>query len=57
VYAPPGDSESLARAVGEALERTWDREAIRAHALTFDWGGRVGAYEAAYEDVVAAWRR
>jgi glycosyltransferase involved in cell wall biosynthesis len=57
VYAPPGDPESLARAIGEALERTWDREAIRAHALTFDWRGRVGEYEAAYEDVVAAWRR
>ncbi len=56
VYARPGDPESLARALGEALDRTWDRGAIRAHALTFDWRGRVGAYEEAYEEVAAAWR-
>ncbi len=57
VYARPGDPESLARAIGEALGRTWDSEAIRAHALTFDWRGRVGAFEAAYEEIVAAWQR
>lgn len=56
VYARPGDPESLARALGEALDRTWDRGAIRAHAVTFDWRMRVGAFEAAYEEVAAAWR-
>ncbi|HZL04051.1 MAG TPA: glycosyltransferase, partial [Coriobacteriia bacterium] len=56
VYARPADPESLARAIGGALDRMWDHGAIRAHALTFDWRGRVGAFEEAYEEVAAAWR-
>ena len=56
VYARPGDPESLAGAIGEALERAWDRDAIRAHALTFDWRERIVAFENAYQAVIAAWQ-
>lgn len=56
VYANPGDPESLAHAIGETLKRTWDRDAIRAHALSFDWRDRVGAFEQAYEEIASAWR-
>lgn len=56
VYANPGDPESLARAIGEALERAWDRDTIRAHAHSFDWRDRIGAFERAYEEIASAWR-
>jgi glycosyltransferase involved in cell wall biosynthesis len=41
----PGDVDALARAVGDALRRSWDRPAIAAHAGGRDWqmvGAAVG---------------
>jgi len=52
--APAADPEGLADAIAEALDRQWDHEAIRAHAMGFDWRGRVAAFEATYERVLAA---
>ena len=33
----PGDDEALVRAILEALDRPWDRDALAARARTFDW--------------------
>lgn len=49
----PRDPGALADAVREALGRQWDRDAIRAHAESFDWESRIGAHEATYAEVVA----
>lgn len=52
--APAADPEGLADAVADALVRQWDHEAIRAHALGFDWRERVVAFETTYERILAA---
>ena len=50
----PQAPEALARAIADALGRSWDRAAIRAGALDFDWGSRIGAFEQAYAEIVAS---
>lgn len=52
IRTEPGDPASLAAAVAEALDRTWDRELIVSYARGFDWRARVGQYEALYERVL-----
>jgi len=42
---------SLVDAVANALDRTWDRDAIAAHALGYDWKVRIGDFERLYEAV------
>lgn len=42
--------EPLANAIFDALERDWDRDAIRRHALSYDWPNRIGELEAAYAE-------
>jgi glycosyltransferase involved in cell wall biosynthesis len=41
IVVPFADPAALTAAIAEALERTWDRDAIRAHAERNDWEGRV----------------
>lgn len=38
---PFGDGEALERAVGDAISRSWDREAIRKYAASNTWDRRV----------------
>jgi glycosyltransferase involved in cell wall biosynthesis len=52
IRVEPGDPVALARAVREALDRTWDRDAIRAHAEGFAWESRIDRHEAAYAEVL-----
>jgi glycosyltransferase involved in cell wall biosynthesis len=38
ILVPPADVDALADALAEALRRTWDRRAIRAHVLdNYTW--------------------
>jgi len=41
MLVPFGDREGLTRALAEALERDWDRDAIVAHATANGWDARV----------------
>ncbi len=52
IVVPFGDPEALARALGEALERTWNREVIVAHARENSWESRVVLLRAAFERLV-----
>ncbi len=49
IYVPSQDPADLAEAIREALERDWDRDAIRQLALSYDWSERMADYEAFYE--------
>ena len=51
--ARAADPDALADAIASALARQWDHEAIRAHALGFDWCERVAAFETTYERILA----
>ncbi|MHB9002570.1 MAG: glycosyltransferase family 4 protein [Coriobacteriia bacterium] len=53
IRVEPGDPVALAGAVREALSRSWDRDAIRAHARGFDWESRIDGFETMYTDVIS----
>ena len=44
---PHGDAESLFAAIAAALERSWDRKAIRQYAEQNSWGSRIDQIETA----------
>jgi glycosyltransferase involved in cell wall biosynthesis len=50
---PFGDPQALTAALRAALQRTWDRAALRAHAEANDWEGRIDVLEAEFR---ALWR-
>lgn len=52
VYVPSHEATDLAGGIASALERQWDREAMRRHALGYDWDERVGAFERMYAQVI-----
>jgi len=37
ILVPPQDDDALGRAIVDALDRSWDREALVAHARTHSW--------------------
>jgi len=52
VYVPSHDPADVAAGLKVALERDWDREAIRRHALGFDWKHRVRDFEEVYRTLL-----
>ena len=53
---PFGDQEALRRALAEALERRWDRAALRAHAEANRWEARIATLARALEEVATGAR-
>jgi teichuronic acid biosynthesis glycosyltransferase TuaC len=49
---PFGDGEALQRALEDALQRDWDREAILAYARDNTWERRVAVLVEAFQDLV-----
>jgi glycosyltransferase involved in cell wall biosynthesis len=54
IVVPVEDPEALAQGILEALDRTWDREAIRAHAEPFRIKPAVDAYHRAFVRLLGA---
>jgi len=54
ILIPPNDPEKLGRAVIEALEKPWDKNAIRASAEKFDWTRIVAKYKELYASVTSS---
>jgi len=52
IVVPFGDAEALARALEQALERSWHRETIIAYARENTWDTRVVILKAAFERLV-----
>lgn len=50
---PFGDSNALLSALTDALRRSWDRTAIRDHALAHRWEARVEQLCGVFEDLIA----
>jgi glycosyltransferase involved in cell wall biosynthesis len=48
LLVPPGDAAALARAMEAAVNRPWDVEALRAHALEFGWPSVAARVREAY---------
>lgn len=46
------DLAALVAALESAIDRTWDRDAIRARVLGSDWAVRIADYETLYSDVL-----
>jgi glycosyltransferase involved in cell wall biosynthesis len=51
---PHGNASALARALGNALGQSWDRQAIARHAQRFDWAESV---DQALDELNAALKR
>lgn len=49
ILVPPSDCVALAKALEEALARTWDRRAIRERGAQYDWDRIVRMYENVYQ--------
>lgn len=43
-----GGAEALGRAIATGMQREWDRERIRNHALQFDWAHQIRGFEQCY---------
>ncbi len=52
ILVPPGDPSSLARAIAQALDRAWDRHALRRHAEAYSWGRVAGEIAHLYQKVL-----
>ena len=50
---PFGDREALTRAIGDALERAWNRDAIVAYAAANDWKQRVAVLTREFTAIAA----
>lgn len=53
VFVPSHEPVDLAAGLTEAIERDWDRDAIRSFALGYDWKTQVGGFESLYRDILA----
>jgi glycosyltransferase involved in cell wall biosynthesis len=53
ILVPFGEPDELARAMAEALDRDWDRDAIVAHAEANDWDQRVAVLADEFAGIVA----
>lgn len=56
ILTPPGDEDTLARALVEALRRPWDRERIRAEAQKYSWDRIAEQYLEVYREAIASRR-
>ncbi|MBE0475873.1 MAG: glycosyltransferase family 4 protein [Coriobacteriia bacterium] len=52
IQAPSGDPAALAGAISAAMDRRWDREALRRWGEGFDWGSRIAGFERLYEGLL-----
>ncbi len=53
MLVPFGDSEQLAQAMAQALDRDWDRDALVAHAEANSWDHRVAVLAEEFAAIVA----
>ena len=54
IYVPSHEPADLAEGLQAAIERDWDRAAIREFALGYDWQTRVVGFEEFYEQALSA---
>jgi glycosyltransferase involved in cell wall biosynthesis len=53
ILVPPDRPAALAEALGQALDRTWDPEALRATVPSLSWDAVARTYRQLVEDVIA----